>query len=38
MKKPLKLDEYNRKGNLDEYVQLVNKLVNYFHVDEASKM
>lgn len=37
LEKPLKLGENNRKGNLDKHVQLVNKQLNYFHANEASK-
>lgn len=35
MEKPLKLGKYNKNGDSDEHVQLVNDWVNYFSVDEA---
>lgn len=37
MDKPLKLCEYDGKGDHDEHVQLVDDRLNYFSTDEASK-
>lgn len=35
--KPPKLNKCNRKRDLDKHVQLVDKHLNYFHIDESSK-
>lgn len=32
-----KLEEYDKKGDLDEHVQLVNEQLSYFSTDDASK-
>lgn len=37
MEKAPKLSEYNRKGDPNGNVHLVNEQLNYFYVDEASK-
>lgn len=37
MDKPPKLCEYDKMGDLDYHIQLVNNRMNYFSVDEASK-
>lgn len=37
LEKPLKLNEYNGKRDPNEHMQLVDKCLDYFHVDEASK-
>lgn len=37
MQKPTKLGEYDGKGDLDEYVKLVNDRINYYSVDDTSK-
>lgn len=37
MKKLYKLEEYNRKGNCDEHVKLINDLLKYYGVGDASK-
>lgn len=37
MDNPPKLNEYNKKGDSNEHVQLVNDRLNYFNIDEAFK-
>lgn len=38
MQKPLKLEEYNGKGEHGKHVQLVNEWLNYYSADNASKL
>lgn len=37
MQKPPKLGENDGKGDPDEYVQLVNEILNYYSTDDAYK-
>lgn len=37
LENPSKLKVYDGKGYPDEYVKFADKLLNYFHADEATK-
>lgn len=37
MEKPLRWNEYDGKGDMDEHMQLMNDWINYYNTDKASK-